>query len=110
MVVLRYQSEDQITEESGGKTCKIYQNFPNPFNRQTMLYYDVYRQADVEIKVFNLLGREIATLVKEQKAVGSCWATWDGRTDSGQMCGSGLYFCRIKAQDHSETIKLIRLH
>jgi hypothetical protein len=110
MLVLRQQTFGALAGGASGKACHMYQNFPNPFNKDTMFYFDIYRETAVEIKIFDVLGHDVATLVKEKKPTGAYWAVWDGRTAGGQLCASGLYFCRITAEECCETLKLIRLH
>jgi len=77
----------------------LYDNFPNPFNPQTFLRYDVPQSAHVELKIFNIRGQLIRTLVDEIKPAGSYQATWDGRNDEGISQASGIYFYRLKAGD-----------
>ncbi|MCK7522188.1 MAG: T9SS type A sorting domain-containing protein [Ignavibacteriales bacterium] len=70
----------------------LYQNHPNPFNPSTTFRYSIPTQSKVVIKVFDILGNEIATLMDEEKSVGSYELTWNA-----EGFPSGVYFYQIKA-------------
>ena len=72
------------------------QNYPNPFNPTTILQYQVPGASDVKLRVFDLLGREVATLVNESKSAG----TYEVRFDAHNLA-SGVYFYRIEARPAS---------
>ena len=74
------------------KVFGLDQNYPNPFNPSTSIEYQVPVSSFVELKVFDLLGREVATLVNEEKNPGNYETTFDG-----SKLASGVYFYRIKA-------------
>ena len=75
----------------------LSQNYPNPFNPVTVISYQLQVQSDVKLVVFDLLGREVATLVNEKKEAGSYVAEFDGTHLS-----SGLYFYRLITPNYSE--------
>ena len=77
----------------------IHQNYPNPFNPNTTIRYDVglldgLRQ-NVTINVYNLVGQNIATLVKDQDQIGQFKVQWDGFDKHGQQMASGIYFVQL---------------
>jgi hypothetical protein len=78
---------------------QLSQNYPNPFNSTTVIWYylpDVgYQPAEVEITIYNILGRRVRTLVHERKYPGRYKATWDGKDDAGHDLASGIYFYRL---------------
>ncbi len=80
------------------------QNYPNPFNPTTVIWYQIPTAAHVRLAVFDVLGREVATLVNEGKDAGAYTVTWDA---SGVP--SGVYFYRLNAGSFSETKKLLLL-
>jgi len=86
----------------------LYQNYPNPFNPSTTIRYTIPRQSLVTLKVYDVLGREIATLVEEAKPMGVYTVPWDARNVSGGYA-SGVYFYRIVAGSWTETKKLMVL-
>ena len=83
---------------------ELYQNYPNPFNPSTTIRYDLPKQAKVKLVVYDLLGREVATLVDKTKQAGKYNVTWNAK-----RFASGLYFCRIQAGDYSAVKKLLLL-
>ena len=82
----------------------LYQNYPNPFNPATTISYSIPTEGKVIIKVFNLLGREVAELVNEEKGAGSYQVSFNASSLS-----SGVYFYRIRAGDFVQTKKMILL-
>ncbi|GAB4376495.1 MAG: hypothetical protein Kow0042_22850 [Calditrichia bacterium] len=83
---------------------KIYlsQNYPNPFNHGTRKQYTLPLRAFVTIKIYNLLGEEVATLVNEEKPAGNHWVSFDGSS-----LPSGVYLYRITAAKYTKTKKFL---
>lgn len=84
------------------KDFALYQNFPNPFNPATYIQYDIPKEAFVTLKVFDITGREVGSLVNETKQAGSYQILFDG-----SHLSSGVYFYTIRAGDFFETKKMI---
>jgi hypothetical protein len=82
----------------------LYQNYPNPFNPTTVIAYSLPAPAAVTLKVYDLIGREIKTLVNERQNAGQHSMTFDGSNYP-----SGVYFYRLQAGTYSQTKKLIEL-
>jgi len=82
----------------------LSQNYPNPFNPSTTIRYSVPQNTNVMIKVFDVLGNEVATLVNEEKATGSYEANFNAKGLS-----SGIYFYKLQAGSFIETKKMILL-
>ena len=80
----------------------LSQNYPNPFNPNTKIQYSVPQSSQVVIKVFDILGNEIATLVNEEKPAGNYEVEFNGAT-----LPSGVYFYQLKAGNFVETKKMI---
>jgi len=80
----------------------LNQNFPNPFNPRTVISYQLPVSGDVTLKVFDVLGNEVATLVDEYKPVGKYEVEWNASNHS-----SGVYFYQIRAEKFVETKKMI---
>lgn len=70
---------------------------PNPFATTAALRYQLSVDADVDITVYDLLGRKVKTLESGVRAAGYHAVTWDGTTESGVPASTGIYFCRLKA-------------
>ncbi|MCU0646341.1 MAG: T9SS type A sorting domain-containing protein, partial [bacterium] len=79
----------------------LYANYPNPFNPETTIKYDLADAKLVVIKIYNLSGKEITTLVNERQKPGSYALVW--RT---QNVPSGIYLCRMEAGSYRESFKL----
>jgi photosystem II stability/assembly factor-like uncharacterized protein len=82
----------------------LYQNFPNPFNPTTKISYQIPEFGFATLKVYDVLGKEIATLVNEEKPVGSYEITW-----YAENLPSGVYFYRLQAGNFAETKKMVIL-
>ena len=87
----------------------LAQNYPNPFNPITQLRYDLPEQAFVTLTIYDLLGRNVATLVNQIEDVGYKAVMWDGKDDHGRSVSAGVYLYRIKAGDYIQTKKMILL-
>jgi hypothetical protein len=80
----------------------VLQNYPNPFNPSTMISYETPATGFVSVKIFDLLGREVATLINENKQAGKYQVTWNA-----SRFMSGVYFCRLQTGASSVTKKLL---
>ena len=80
----------------------IFQNYPNPFNPTTEIRFEVPVSGFVSLKVYNVLGREIATIVNEQKNPGAYSVQWNASAQP-----SGVYYYRMLTGSFSETKKLV---
>jgi len=84
--------------------------YPNPFNPVTRIAYSVREAGPVSIEVYNVAGRVVRTLLDTEVDAGSRgYVTWDGRSDGGEKCASGVYFYRIAAPGFTESRKMIML-
>jgi len=88
----------------------LHQNYPNPFNPETRISYDLPESADVSLRVYNILGHEIALLVDEEQAAGFYSKMWNGRDKNGEPVGSGIYFYHLQAGSNSTSRKMLLLH
>ena len=78
---------------------RLFQNHPNPFNPTTKIEFMLPKSSKVEIKIYNMLGQEIKTLIDRYFGSGSHVVIWDGRDNLGRIVGSGVYLYRMKAND-----------
>lgn len=86
----------------------LYQNFPNPFNSTTMIEFSLpHSEAEVNLTVYDVLGRKIITLVDVSKPAGKCRVEWDGRSQEGCSVASGVYICRLSTGGEMRTRKMI---
>ena len=82
--------------------------YPNPFNPNVNIQYNLATQAFVEIEIFNILGNKIITLIKELKNPGTHYISWDAQDQYNRKVPSGIYFYRIIAI--SQTHKLEKMN
>ena len=80
----------------------LSQNYPNPFNPMTKIKFEIHKASNVNITVFDVLGRHITTLVNEKLGSGTYETDWNGNNLPG-----GVYFYRIETEDFSETKKMV---
>ncbi|RMI05045.1 MAG: T9SS C-terminal target domain-containing protein, partial [Calditrichaeota bacterium] len=96
-------------EELATETFHLNQNYPNPFNPETQIEFSIPKAEMVSLKVYDVLGREIQTLVKGRLTPGKYQIRWDGRDQHGQPVASGVYFYRLKTRDFAQIRKMILL-
>ncbi|MEN8207915.1 MAG: T9SS type A sorting domain-containing protein [Candidatus Fermentibacteria bacterium] len=85
----------------------LYQNSPNPFHTETIVSYQLIAESYVSIKVYDLSGRSITTLVEAEEAAGSRSVAWNGRDRSGRRVPSGTYIIRLQIENDAESIKVL---
>ncbi len=84
-------------------------NFPNPFNPNTTIRYNLPQPAYVELRIYDVRGALVRTLVAEHQAAGEKQVVWDGRLDSGLQAASGVYFYQLRTDKFNRTRKMILL-
>ena len=85
---------------------ELRQNYPNPFNPETRIGYSLPIDGFVTLRIFDVLGREIATLVDERKSAGNYEVTFDA-ISAGSGLASGVYICRMSSANYSNAIKML---
>jgi hypothetical protein len=106
---MNYGSNDPYTGTDTPAAYGLAQNFPNPFNPATTIKYDVKAKGLVTVKVYNVAGQLVRTLVSEVKDAGSYTAVWDGTNNLGADAASGIYFYKMETGGFSETRKMVLL-
>jgi hypothetical protein len=102
------ESEDaQVMLRLSGSSDKpvaftLEQNFPNPFNPTTTFSYSIASSSVVSLKLYDLLGKEVATLVDEKKETGKYSVSWDAANFA-----SGMYFYELKAGSFTDVKKMV---
>lgn len=98
----------------------LEQNYPNPFwseaasrsagNRETTIRYHLPKTTQVVLKIHNLYGQEVRTLVNARQAAGMNSVVWDGRDESGKEVSSGIYIYRLQTGEsiHSHKLSFVR--
>jgi hypothetical protein len=89
--------------------ARLGQNFPNPFNASTKISYQLPVSEDVELKIYDALGRKVRILILAKQTSGHHEIAWDGRDDFGMQVPSGTYFYRLKAGNYTQIRKAVLL-
>ncbi len=87
----------------------LAQNYPNPFNSNTTIMFEIPEAANVEITIYDILGRRVTTLIDEKMSAGSHSRIWNGTNQAGQTISSGVYFYLLRSGDHSSAKKMLLL-
>jgi hypothetical protein len=88
---------------------ELHAPYPNPFNPSTVISYELPGKSMITLKVFNVSGQVVKTLVDGVMEKGRHRIEWDGTNDSGKKAASGIYFFRLDAGDFSQTRKMTLL-
>lgn len=100
-----YQSVTGIQENKGSETPTKFlleQNYPNPFNPVTTINYSIPHKSFVSLSIYDLLGREVSSMVNQEQSPGNYSVKYDGSNLS-----SGIYFCKIRAGNYTDTKKIV---
>jgi parallel beta-helix repeat protein len=101
-------SGGNITTGALPQTYALLQNYPNPFNPSTVIPYELAATSDVQIVIYDVLGRKVTELVNTNLSAGRHSAQWNGKADSGIDVASGVYLVRMKANSF-EAVRKIQL-
>ncbi len=96
-----------LGESRAPRAYDLYQNFPNPFNPETTIEYQVPKAGEVVITVYSVSRQEIKVLVDEQKEAGFYSAVWNGRDSKGRVAASGVYVYKMEAGEFTKVRKMI---
>jgi hypothetical protein len=95
--------------EARGAALALDQNRPNPFNPSTEISFSVQRPGAGSLRVFNVRGELVRTLLEGRIAAGEQTAVWDGRNDDGGVASSGVYFYRLEVAGEAQTRRMVLL-
>jgi hypothetical protein len=105
-----------ITENMSNSETNVFpgkfqlgQNYPNPFNPVTTLHYDLSENSDVKITIYDMLGREVKTLINKTQDAGSMSVIWNATNDYGKPVSAGIYLYQIQAGEYISTKKMVLL-
>jgi len=87
----------------------LHQNYPNPFNPVTTLRYDLPEDALVNINIYDMLGRQVKTLINHTQGAGYRSLIWDATNDYGKPVSAGIYLYQIHAGEYMQTKKMVLL-
>ncbi|MCS5623052.1 MAG: T9SS type A sorting domain-containing protein, partial [Candidatus Marinimicrobia bacterium] len=87
----------------------LYQNYPNPFNPATIFRYDLPKNTNVKLTIYDLMGKIVKNLVSDQQNSGYKLIQWNSTNNKDQPVSAGMYFYTIQAGEFRETRKMILL-
>jgi hypothetical protein len=105
-VVIKHKGSSKSSDQMASG-FSLGDNRPNPFNPETELSYLLPRDCQVNLTVYNVLGKRIRVLVDGYRAAGEHFVLWDGKDNSGVDVASGIYFYRIKTAEFAQTKKMV---
>ena len=100
-------SDVELIESGVANEYRLEQNYPNPFNPSTLIRYSVMAPSFVSLKIYDVLGREIKTLVNQEQVKGIYEVNWNGDDELGNKVCTGVYFYRIEASKYVDTKKML---
>jgi hypothetical protein len=98
-----------LNVESTPTEFALLQNFPNPFNPETTIKYNIAEGGNVSLRIYNVVGQVVSTLVAEQQSAGRYTVRWNGTDDRGVSVSSGIYFYQITAGGDFGDVKKLML-
>jgi len=87
----------------------LMQNYPNPFNSETQIEYSTVKSGHITLRIFNLLGQTVKTLLDKEQCEGYYSVVWNGKDDRGRSLASGIYYYCLKVEERIITKKLVLL-
>jgi hypothetical protein len=90
-------------------SVELHQNYPNPFNPTTTIRYNLPNNARISLKIYNVIGETIRTLVDDLQSAGSKSIVWDGKNDQGHIVSSGVYIYQLMTDGAVKTKKMFFL-
>lgn len=91
------------------RTPQISALYPNPFNPEVTIEYTLPEEMDISLTVYDVQGRQVAELTRGTQSAGQHALQWQGIDQTGNAISTGVYFCRLEAGDHSNTLKMVYL-
>jgi hypothetical protein len=87
----------------------LEQNFPNPFNPSTTIRFSLDKSGPAVLRIYDILGRQVCSIIEDYLAAGIHEVVWNGRTDGGTTVASGIYFYRLESSDNTLSKKMLML-
>jgi len=98
-----------VHNSTGPHTIKILSNYPNPFNPKTTIEYQVIKNAQVQLTIYDINGKTVNTIVSEYKTAGNYSTHWNGKNHLGEFVPSGIYFITMNSSNEIVTKRILLL-
>jgi hypothetical protein len=99
--------EEHAADSMLPATFMLHQSFPNPFNPETTIRYELPTASNVHLAVYNINGQLVKTLVDETESAGVHSVTWKGQSNDGSALPSGMYVCRMNTSGNVFQCKMM---
>ena len=99
--------DDDITVNLVPDKFQLLSTFPNPFNPSVNIVFDLPKDGNVYLAIYDIMGRKVSTLINQKKSLGRHVVTWDARTKSGLELPSGMYFVQILLDNQNAQVQKI---
>ena len=96
-----------VNDNTSNIDFRLYQNYPNPFNPSTQINFYIPEPGLVSVKIYDILGSEVKTLINEYRNTGRYEVTWRGDNNVGKKISSGIYFYTLTSGDFVQTKKML---
>jgi len=108
-VLISKPTSVKLISEKIPNEYRLFQNFPNPFNTETKIKYEIPKTSNVEITIYNVMGQKVKTLLNKIQNPGFYEIVWNGTNDIGFNVSSGVYLYIIKTKDFFASKKMVLL-
>lgn len=106
-ITVKYSIATSVEDNTIPTAFELNQNYPNPFNPSTTIKYGLPEASNVTIKVYNMMGQEVKTLVNSYKPAGRYEVEWNGENEFGRKVSSGTYLYRVTAGEYVSVKKMV---
>lgn len=108
-IIILDGDETSLPGSQSPNSFKLMQNYPNPFNPTTLIEYHLTDDSQINLTIYDILGKKINTIVNEYKQVGVHQIRWNGKNSEGHSVAGGIYFYKLQAGDFIQTRKMVLL-
>lgn len=105
-VNIPYDIIDDVEQADLPTSFELIRNYPNPFNPTTTFVFNIVKPGSVSLKIYDILGNEVKTLISNEMFAGQHEITWDGTNNQNQLVTSGIYLARLETLKGRNTIKV----
>jgi len=107
-MIFNYRGTTGVAENTiQTKNFRLYNNYPNPFNPQTNIRFEIPNNSFTEVTVYDIQGRTVKTLLSKNLASGAHTISWNGTNSFNHSVASGLYFCFLRAGDFTAVKQMV---
>ncbi|MBU4486848.1 MAG: M6 family metalloprotease domain-containing protein [Candidatus Delongbacteria bacterium] len=108
-ISIKQKNPSSIEDGTVPSSTKLYGNYPNPFNPETMISFDLYENTEVRLDIFDMKGSLVRTLLSKDLPAGNHKVSWDGKDNSGNSLSSGVYYINLMTGKENFTHKSLMI-